>query len=187
MSEFGSIEQGGDVPASAQLHKYLTFVLGEVNYGLDIQFVREIIGMQSITVVPDVPSFIRGVINLRGKVIPVMDVRRRFHMEGRPYDDRTCIVVVHVGDWLVGLVVDTVSEVLDIPAADIEPPPEAFGLSHQRDHFIAGMVKVGDQVRMLIDARRLLGRSGTPEPRLAAACASNHPSIQSAGRHAHSH
>lgn len=142
---------------SAELHKYLTFVLGNVYYGLDIQFVREIIGMQEITVVPDVPPFIKGVINLRGKVIPVMDVRRRFNMDSRPYDDRTCIIVIHVGDWLVGLVVDTVSEVLDIPEADIEPPPEAFGFGQRQDHFIAGMGKVGDEVRMLIDAQKLLG------------------------------
>jgi len=162
MSEFGSIERSGSDGESSQLHKYLTFVLGSVYYGLDIQFVREIIGMQEITVVPDVPAFIRGVINLRGKVIPVMDVRRRFSMEGRPYDERTCIVVIHVEDWLVGLVVDTVSEVLDIPAAAIEPPPEAFGLGQRRDHFIAGMGKVGDDVRMLIDARRLLGRVSVP-------------------------
>ncbi len=149
-----------DDPAeTTDLHKYLTFVLGTEFYGIDIQFVREIIGMQSITRVPDVPGFIKGVINLRGKVIPVMDVRTRFNMESRAYDDRTCIIVIHVGDWLVGLVVDTVSEVLDIPEADIEPPPEAFG--HRQDHFIAGMGKVGNEVRMLLDAQKLLGRAAS--------------------------
>ena len=161
MSEHLNQDRNADELESMELHKYLTFVLGNVYYGLDIQFVREIIGMQDITVVPDVPPFIKGVINLRGKVIPVMDVRKRFNMPSRPYDDRTCIIVIHVGDWLVGLVVDTVSEVLDIPEADIEPPPEAFG--HRQDHFIAGMGKVGEHVRMLIDAQKLLGRAA-PAP-----------------------
>ena len=159
MSSVSPAEQPLEELESSDLNKYLTFVLGSVYYGLDIQFVREIIGMQEITVVPDVPNFIKGVINLRGKVIPVMDVRRRFNMESRPYDERTCIVVIHVGDWLVGLVVDTVSEVLDIPGGDIEPPPEAFGFGQRQDHFIAGMGKVGDHVRMLIDAQKLLGCS----------------------------
>ena len=157
MSDVYAMDSVADDLESSELNKYLTFVLGSVYYGLDIQHVREIIGMQQVTIVPDVPPFIKGVINLRGKVIPVMDVRRRFHMESRPYDERTCIVVIHVGDWLVGLVVDTVSEVLDIPRGDIEPPPEAFGFGQRQDHFIAGMGKVGDDVRMLIDARKLLG------------------------------
>jgi len=161
MADHFASDQTDDLD-QVELHKYLTFVLGSVYYGLDIQFVREIIGMQDITVVPDVPPFIKGVINLRGKVIPVMDVRKRFKMASRPYDDRTCIIVIHVGDWLVGLVVDTVSEVLDIPEADIEPPPEAFG--RRQDHFIAGMGKVGDEVRMLIDARKLLGHATPAAP-----------------------
>lgn len=162
MSDVYAMDSVADDLESSELNKYLTFVLGSVYYGLDIQHVREIIGMQQVTVVPDVPPFIKGVINLRGKVIPVMDVRRRFHMESRPYDERTCIVVIHVGDWLVGLVVDTVSEVLDIPRGDIEPPPEAFGFGQRQDHFIAGMGKVGDDVRMLIDARKLLGCTTAP-------------------------
>ena len=150
-------ERRADELEPSELNKYLTFVLGSVHYGLDIQYVREIIGMQEITLVPDVAPFIKGVINLRGKVIPVMDVRTRFNMPSRRYDERTCIIVVHVGDWLVGLVVDTVSEVLDIPAADIELPPQVFG--QRQDHFIAGMGKVGEDVRMLIDAHRLLGHN----------------------------
>jgi purine-binding chemotaxis protein CheW len=139
----------------AEPTKFLTFDVGTESYGLDIRNVREIIGMQSVTVVPDVPPFVKGVINLRGKVIPVMDVRLRFGLPERAWDDRTCIVVVHVGDWLVGLIVDTVSEVLDIPPGNIEPPPPAFGRGPQ--HFLAGLGKVGDRVRLLVDARALLG------------------------------
>ena len=135
--------------------KFLTFVLGSESYGLDIQHVREIIGIQRITVLPDVPSWIKGVINQRGKVIPVMDVRARFNLEERDYDGRTCIIVINVNDWWVGLVVDTVSEVLDIPEENIEPPPAVA--SQQGQHFIQGLGKVEDQVRLLLDAPRLLG------------------------------
>ena len=143
--------------------KFLTFVLGPESYGIDIQHVREIIGIQHITVIPDVPPWVKGVINLRGKVIPVMDVRARFNLEERAYDGRTCIIVINVNDWWVGLVVDTVSEVLDIPADQIEKPPAV--LSSGTEHFIEGLGKVDDKVRLLLDAPRLLGRanlSGRP-------------------------
>jgi purine-binding chemotaxis protein CheW len=135
--------------------KFLTFVIGEETYALDIQHVREIIGMQRITTVPDVPSFVKGVINLRGTVIPVMDVRRRFDLPERPYDDRTCIVVVRVRDWTVGLVVDTVSEVVDIAQDAIEPAPRVGGANAAR--YLAGLGKVGDRVRLLLDVERFLG------------------------------
>ncbi len=138
-----------------QLAKFLTFVLGLETYALDIRHVREIIGMQKITTVPDVPAYIKGVINLRGKVIPVMDVRIRFRLPLRDYDDRTCIIVIHVREWSVGLVVDTVSEVLDIPAHQIEPPPRVGGAATAR--FLEGMGKVGEQVRLVLNAEELLG------------------------------
>jgi len=146
-----------------QLAKFLTFVLGRETYALDIRHVREIIGMQKITTVPDVPPFIKGVINLRGKVIPVMDVRSRFRLPLRDYDDRTCIIVIHVREWSVGLVVDTVSEVLDIPAHQIEPPPRVGGAATAR--FLDGMGKVGEQVRLVLNAEELLG-AGPGEVRL---------------------
>ncbi|MEN0067150.1 MAG: chemotaxis protein CheW [Myxococcota bacterium] len=135
--------------------KYLTFVLGSETYGLDIQYVREIIGILPITPLPDVPTWIKGVINLRGKVIPIMDVRARFMLEELPYGGRTCIIVVMVQEWWVGLVVDTVSEVLDIPTGQIEPPPRVANRS--TDHFIQGLGKVDDRVRLLLDADRLVG------------------------------
>ncbi len=146
-----AVMESAEEPLEQQ--KYLTFVLEREHYGLDIQHVREIIGLQHITPLPDVPHYVRGVINLRGKVIPVMDVRLRFGLEERPYDARTCIVVINVDEWWVGLVVDTVSEVVDIPDEQIEPPPHV-GESGQ--HFIRGLGKLGDKVRLLLDAPRLL-------------------------------
>lgn len=133
--------------------KFLTFLIDGESYGLDIRFVTEIIGMHSITRVPDVPDYVRGIINLRGKVIPVMDVRARFGMALRDYDARTCIIVIHVRETEIGLVVDTVSEVIDIPGSDIEPPPS---LGMTTGGFMRGVGKVGDHVKLLLDAHKLL-------------------------------
>jgi purine-binding chemotaxis protein CheW len=134
--------------------KYLTFTLGRVGYALDIGTVTEIIGLQGITPVPDVPDYIKGVINLRGKVIPVMDVRARFKLEAQPYHDRTCIIVIEVRDISVGLVVDAVSEVFSIAKEDVEPPPRVgFGASNR---VISGLGKVGDEVKLILDAGLLI-------------------------------
>ncbi len=136
-----------------QKDKYLTFHLAGEDYGIEIRHVTEIIGIQKITEVPDMPQYVKGVINLRGKVIPVMDVRLRFHMSERDYDDRTCIIVVYVNGTSVGLVVDEVSEVVDIPSANIEPPPASGGGGGQ---YIQGMGKVGDKVKILLEVEKLL-------------------------------
>ncbi len=134
--------------------KYLTFHLAGEDYGIDIAFVTEIIGIQKITEVPDMPDFVKGVINLRGKVIPVMDVRLRFHLDERDYDERTCIVVVDINGTAVGLVVDQVNEVADIPEADVEPPPRTTKGSSSR--YLKGMGKVEEQVRILLNVDKLL-------------------------------
>nr|MBF0223711.1 purine-binding chemotaxis protein CheW [Desulfobulbaceae bacterium] len=134
--------------------KYLTFHLAGEDYGIEIAFVTEIIGIQKITEVPDMPRFIRGVINLRGKVIPVMDVRLRFNLEERAYDERTCIVVVDINSTAVGLVVDEVSEVADIPENDVEPPPNTGKGKSSR--YLKGMGKMGDSVKILLDIEKLL-------------------------------
>lgn len=134
--------------------KYLTFPLGNEEYGLEIRNVTEIVVIQRITEVPDMPPFIRGVINLRGKVIPVMDVRARFNLEPKAFDDHTCIIVVNVNGTAVGLVVDTVSEVMTIPVKQIDPPPSVK--KGESSRYLQGLGKVGDSVKILLDIRKLL-------------------------------
>jgi len=148
------LEEDDDREEDTQEDKFLTFFLGQEEYGIEIRNVIEIIGIQNITEVPDMPSYLKGVINLRGKVIPVVDVRLRFGMEERSYDDRTCIIVINVDNQSVGLIVDRVSEVLDIPKSQVEPPPKVAGGESSR--FIQGMGKIGERVKILVDAHRLL-------------------------------
>jgi len=135
-------------------NKYLTFFLADEVYGVEIAYVTEIIGIQKITNIPEMPEYIRGVINLRGKVIPVMDVRTRFHMNQREYDERTCIIVVDISGTTVGLVVDEVSEVADIPMDQVEPPP--MGRQGKGNTFIKGMGKSGDSVKILLNVEALI-------------------------------
>lgn len=134
--------------------KYLTFVLGREEYGLEILQVREIIGLMEITAVPQVPEYIKGVINLRGKVIPVVDLRLKFNMPKVDYTNETCIIVLNVSDMAMSILVDRVSEVLDILQQDIEPPP-SFGTKLKTD-FITGMGKVGGKVKILLDIAKIL-------------------------------
>ncbi len=148
------VEDDDEDEEDTQEDKFLTFIIGKEDYGIEIRYVTEIIGIQSITEVPDMPPHVKGVINLRGKVIPVMDVRLRFGVEERPYDDRTCIIVININEQPVGLIVDRVLEVLDIPESEIEPPPKMK--KGKSNRFIQGMGKVGDQVKILLNANRLL-------------------------------
>lgn len=138
--------------------KYLTFTLGNEQYGIRIMKIKEIIGIMPITFVPQTPAQVKGVINLRGKVIPVVDLRLAFGLEPKDYIDRTCIIVVEVaaeaGVIQIGIVVDTVSEVMNLRNEDIEPPP-AFGNSLKTE-YILGMAKGGDGVKILLDIDRVL-------------------------------
>lgn len=134
--------------------KFLTFRLQEEEYGLEILMVREIIGVIDITPVPQTPDYVKGVINLRGKVIPIIDLRLKFSLDEAEHTNETCIIVVDVGTMLMGIVVDTVSEVLDIKASDIEPPP-SFG-SKLRTDYIMGIGKVKDEVKILLDIGKVL-------------------------------
>jgi purine-binding chemotaxis protein CheW len=142
------------IEEDTQKDKYLTFHLAGEDYGIEIQYVIEIIGIQNITDVPDMPAFIRGVINLRGKVIPIMDVRARFGIEDRSYDDRTCIIVVNIDGTEVGLVVDEVSEVADIPENNVAPAPKTS--KNSEDSYIQGMGKINNEVKILLDVHKLL-------------------------------
>ena len=138
--------------------KYLTFTLSEEEYGIEILKIREIIGMMDVTTVPQMPNFVKGVINLRGKVIPVIDLRLRFGLDSKPYDDRTCIIVAevrsHDGNVQMGLVVDTVSEVVNIGLEEMEHTP-VFGVNVDT-HYILGMAKLKGKVKILLDIDKVL-------------------------------
>lgn len=134
--------------------KFLTFQLKDEEYGLEILKVREIMGLMDITTVPQTPTYVKGVINLRGQVIPVIDLRLKFGMEKGEYDKRTCIVVVNVDGLQMGIVVDTVSEVMDIDSDAIEAAP-SFGTKLNTD-YILGMGKVQGTVKILLDIGEVL-------------------------------
>lgn len=149
------IDNDLDLEEDTQKDKYLTFSLGAEVYGIEIKFVTEIIGLQSVTEVPDLPEYVKGIINLRGKIIPVIDVRLRFKKPPKEYNDRTCIVVVDIRGVAVGLIVDTVAEVLAITEQDTVPPPQLHnGGYHQR--FTKAIGKVGNDVKLILDCDRLL-------------------------------
>ncbi len=135
--------------------KYLLFKLHDEIYGINIADVTEIIEMQEITDIPDMPLFVKGVINLRGNVIPIMDLRLRFSMEERDHDDRTCIIIAKTENRSFGLIVDTVTEVEDIPQDKISPPPK-FKTDKIEEHYISGLGKVGEQVLILLDVHQIL-------------------------------
>jgi purine-binding chemotaxis protein CheW len=138
--------------------KYLTFILDNEEYGIALLKVKEIIGMMPITSVPQTPEYVKGVINLRGKVIPVTDLRLRFEMLAADYNERTCIIVVEIqGEETtiqVGIVVDAVSEVMNIKAEEVEEAP-SFGTKVETD-YILGMANMEGQVKILLDIDRVL-------------------------------
>lgn len=141
--------------------RFLTFYLGEEIYGIEIEYVTEIIGLQQITKIPEVAEYIKGIINLRGKIIPVIDMRIKFNKESSEYDDRTCIVVVDTQEMVVGLIVDKVAEVLTIEDEDIAPPPSYK--SGIRNRYIHGIGKIGDVVTLLLDCNKLFDDQETQE------------------------
>ena len=147
----------------AQAGKYLTFALGKEEFGIEILKVREIIGYMTITAVPQMPSYVRGVINLRGQVIPVIDLRSRFGMESIEITDQTCIIVVDIShdkrSFNAGLIVDRVQEVLNIEQDNIDDAPE-FGTDVNTD-FLLGIGKAGSVIKLLLDIDRVLEGMGT--------------------------
>lgn len=151
--EMNNSEEIEEIEEDTLKDKYLTFHIDNQDYGIAIRHVIEIIGIQQITKIPDSPNYIKGVINLRGKVIPIMDIRLRFGIEGRDYDDRTCVIVVQLDQTSLGLVVDTVSEVVFIDENSIEPSPSQ---SSNGESFIEGMGKIGNEIKILLDVDQMV-------------------------------
>lgn len=147
-------DQEPQAAANDHAGKYLTFMLAEEEYGLDVLKVREIIGVPNIAAVPRTPDHVKGVINLRGKIIPVVDLRLKFGMDEAEHTDETCIIVVDVQDRQTGILVDRVSEVLDIAGEDIEDPT-SLGETVDTD-LILGMGKAEGRVAILLDIREVL-------------------------------
>lgn len=147
--------------------KYLTFFLGGEEYGLEILKVQEIIGMMPITAIPRSPKFVRGVINLRGKIIPVVDLRLKLEMEAKEQTDQTCMIVVQSTSGQVAIIVDSVSEVLDIASEDIEDSP-ALG-DRVRSDYILGIGKSESKVKLLLDIDKALSMENTEYESIAAA------------------
>lgn len=140
-----------------QVNKYLMCRIGEEVYGIDITSVTDIIELQKITAVPDMPAYVKGVINLRGQVIPIIDLRLRFKMAARDYDDRTVITVVNIHNSLIGFIIDTATEVQEIPAENIDPAP-AFQGNEAQKRYIAGLGKIDGQVIIILDAERVVAQ-----------------------------
>ena len=158
MTQDTRLSQGTAEQDKSKEGKYLTFWLAKEEYGLNIQKVKEIIGMMNITSVPRTPDFIKGVINLRGKVIPVVNLRLKFGLPEIEYTDRTCIIVAEIqgarGQVQMGIVVDAVADVANIKSEDVEEAP-CFGNGLETG-FIQGLAKIGGQVKILIDIDLIL-------------------------------
>jgi len=139
--------------SDTQKDKFLTFLIGEECYGIDIKYVIEIIGIQKITQIPELPNYVKGIINLRGKIVPVVDVRLKFGKQFMDYNDKTCIIVIELYEKLIGLVVDTISEVISIPEENIEPPFKIKSIFVNDK--IKGIGKVEDDIKIIIDCQKL--------------------------------
>ena len=139
-----------------QQDKYVTFKSGNEYFGLKIEYVNEIIVYQEITEIPESEDYIKGLINLRGKIIPVIDVRIRFKQEPAEYNDRTCIIVINVKDTVVGLIVEQVAEVVEIKQEDVLPSPSIGNDDKSQNKYVYGIGKVGDSVKLLLDPDKLI-------------------------------
>lgn len=145
---------------NSQKDKYVTFKSGDEYFGLKIEYVNEIIVFQEITEVPESEDYMKGLINLRGKIIPVIDVRLRFKQEPFEYNDRTCIIVVNVKGVIVGLIVEKIAEVVEITEENILPSPKMGKNDNTENKYVYAIGKVGDEVKLLLDPDRLLNDEG---------------------------
>ena len=151
----GFLEDDNYEEEDTQRGRFLTFTIEDNIYGLPIRFVTEIIGVQDATKVPETPDYVKGIINLRGRIIPLVDVRLKFGKEEIPYTERTCIIVIDVNSVAVGLIVDKVDDVLTLEDHQIALPPSGGSLGFE-NRYIEGIGKVEDLVLLLLDAEKLL-------------------------------
>lgn len=147
-------EQQTEFENIAQKDQYLNFVCGQEHYCVNIRYVTEIVGIQPITNMPDLPGYVKGIINLRGRIIPVIDVRLLFGMHQKEYDDRTCIIVIIINDASFGLIIDRVTEVLNIPECNIVPNP--YENSDQNKRYVKNIGKVGSDVMLILDCEKMI-------------------------------
>lgn len=144
---------------SAESEEVLTFSIDDAIYGIEIKYVKDIIAIEPITIVPKIPSHIKGVINIRGKVVPVISVRKRFGMDEIPYDDRTCIIVLEFDDGnQVGIIVDRVQEVITIRSGDISKTPDSKNVNANR--YIKSIINIDSGIKLLIDCDKLINDDG---------------------------
>ena len=156
-------EAGGVVTSLAnEGGKYVTFRTGNEYYGLKIQYVNEIIVIQDITLVPETEDYIKGLINLRGKIIPVIDMRLRFKQEPVEYTDRTCIIVINVDTTVVGLIVEEIAEVVEIEGEDVLPSPSLGNAEALQSKYVYALGKVGEDVKLLLDPEKLIKYADIP-------------------------
>lgn len=144
-----------------QKEQYMTFKCSDEIYGISIKYVNEIIGLSQITKVPETQDYLIGLINLRGKIIPVIDVRIRFEKEPLEYNDRTCVIVIDVKSTVIGLIVDAIDEVAAFAENEITPPPSVSDLAMQAKKYVFGIGRVNGEVKLLLDPDKLIN---DPEP-----------------------
>lgn len=156
MAEAEVKKEEAELEEDTQKGRFMTFQTGKEFFGISISYVNEIISMQTITGVPEVEDYIKGLINLRGKIIPVIDVRIRFKMEPIEYNDRTCIIVITVKDMMIGLIVEKIAEVDIISDDDIVPPPSLGRKDSEHNKYVYGLARKGDSVKLLLDPEKLI-------------------------------
>lgn len=155
MSEISSLNGQGD-NSDTQKGKYMTFKSGQEYFGLEIQYVQQIIQYQTVTMIPETEDYIKGLINLRGRIIPVVDVRLRFKQGQCEYNDKTCILVINLRSTTVGLIVEQIAEVVELKEDNILPPPSIGRGDKGHNKYVYGIGKVGNTVKLLLDPEKLL-------------------------------
>lgn len=157
-----AMEDAKKDPQNTEITKVLTFYIGEQVYGIEIPDVIEIIEVPPITAVPGVPSYIKGIINVRSKIVPVVNIRRRFGKEEIPFNDRTCIIIVSTGDDVsVGLIVDSVADVIPVTEQHISKTPELTGVNSNK--FIKSILEMNDGIKLVLDVSKLIDEHASEE------------------------